>query len=125
MTKKIGDIFSDDISRKYSVLPLNHNKNLIYKLINDKDENKKEYFKKLFDLTFIQCLKHFIGQEYIKLLDGLKCFKDIKEVIINEYKEDGEEYYEVLEYYLFNFESIIYNKRPRKPRKNSKTKNEI
>ena len=96
LTKTIGDIFSDDISKKYTVLPLNHYKNLIFRLMNDKDENKKTYFQKLFIQNFIQCLKHFRGEESNELLDGLKCFKDMKEEIINDYKEDGDEYYEVL-----------------------------
>jgi hypothetical protein len=117
LTKKIGEIFSDDISGKYSNLPLNHNKILIYKLINEKDEDKKIYFQKLFNLSFTQCLKHFRGEEHNELLDGLKCFKDIKDEILDQYKEDGDEYYEVLEYYLNNFEEIINNKRPRKSRK--------
>ena len=54
LTKTIGDIYSDDLSRRHTIIPLNHNKNLIYKLMNDKDENKKNYFQKLFRLTFIQ-----------------------------------------------------------------------
>ena len=121
MTKTIGDIFSDDISRKYTILPLNHNKNLIYKLMNEKDEDKKVYFQKLFNLNFTQCLKHFTGEEPNELLDGLKCLKDMKNEIVNDNEEDGDEYYEVLEYYLNNYEAIINNKRPRKPR-NSKEK---
>ena len=120
LTKTIGKIFSDDISKKYTILPLNHNKNLIFRLLNDKDENKKTYFQKLFGLNFIQCLKHFRGEESNGLLNGLKCFKNMKEEIINDYKEDGDEYYEVLQYYLNNFETIINNKRTRKTRKSKK-----
>ena len=117
MTKTIGEIFSEDISRKYTILPLNHNKNLIHKLMNEKDENKKIYFQKLFNLNFTQCLKHFTGEVPNELLDGLKCLKDIKNEIINDNEEDGDEYYDVIEYYLNNYEAIINNKRPRKPRK--------
>ena len=120
LTKTIGDIFSDDISGKYTNLPLNHNKNLIYKLMNEKDENKKIYFQKLFNLNFIQCLKHFRGEEHNELLDGLKCFKDIQIEIINQYKEDGVEYYNILEYYLNNFEVIINKKKSRRPIKRKK-----
>ena len=115
--KTICDIFSEDISRKYTNLPLNHNKIIINKLMNEEDEYKKMYFVNLFNLKFIQCLKHFIGKEYIPLLDGLKCFNDIKNDIIEKYDEDGEEYSQALEYYLNNFENITNNKRPRKLRK--------
>ena len=119
LTKTIGDIYSDDLSRRHTIIPLNHNKNLIYKLMNDKDENKKKYFQKLFRLTFIQCLKHFIGEEPIELLEGLKCFKDMKDEIINFYKEDGDgdRYYKVLEYALNNFQFIVNNKKTKKKRK--------
>ena len=46
MTKTLGDIFSDDISNKYTNFRNNHNKNLIYNLMNEKDENKKKKKKK-------------------------------------------------------------------------------
>ena len=115
--KKIGDIFSEDISKKYTNLPLNHNRIIINKLMNEEDKYKKIYFENLFNLKFIQCLKHFIGDEYNPFLDGLKCFSDIKNDIIEKYNEDGEEYYQTLEFYLTNFENITNNKRPRKLRK--------
>ena len=115
LNKILGDIFSEDISKKYTNLPLNHNKILINNLINDEDEYKKIYFVKLFNLTFTQCLNHFIGKEYIPILGGLKCFVDIKDDIIAKY-EDGEEYVQNLEHYLNNFKEIIEDKRPRKLR---------
>ena len=118
LNKTLCEIFSEDISKKYTNLPINHNKNLINKLINEEDEFKKIYFEKLFNLTFIQCLKHIIGKEYNPLLEGLKCFNDIKNnEIIEKYEEDGEEYSKEIEYYLNNFEKIINKKRPRKLRK--------
>ena len=115
--KTLCDIFSEDISKKYTNLPLNHNKILINKLMNEEDEYKKSYFENLFNLKFVQCLKHFVGEEYNPLLNGLKCFNDIKNDIIEKYVEDGEEYSQALEYYLNNFENITNNKRPRKLRK--------
>ena len=118
MSKKLCDIFSDDISNKYTNFPKSHNRNLINNLMNENDENKKIYFQKLFNLKFIQCLKHFSGEEHNDLLKGLKCFKDIKnEIVINDNKEDNVEYYDILEFYLKNYEKIINNKRPRNPKK--------
>ena len=117
MTKTLGDIFSDDISNKYTNFRNNHNKNLIYNLMNEKDENKKKYFQKLFNLNFIQCIRHFSGEEHNDLLNGLKSFKDIKNEIINDHKEEDVEYCDILEYYLKNYEQIINNKRSRKPKK--------
>ena len=117
LEKKVGDIFSENISSKYTNYPPNFNKILIEKLRNEKDDSKRIYFNKIFDLNFTQCLKHFRGEYYINELEGLKCFNDIKNDIIKKYPKDGEEYIEYLNYYINNFETIINNKRSRKSRK--------
>ena len=117
LNKKLGDIFSEDISGRYTNLPSNHNKLVIYNLMNEKDENKKQYFNKLFNITFIQCMKHFINQDSIKELEGMKCFNDVKNDILNKCPKDGKEYIESLEYYLKNYEVIINNKKARKSNK--------
>ena len=59
LEKTLGKIFSGDISSKYSCDPLTHNKKLIESLINDKDEKKRNIFINIFNLTFLDCLKHF------------------------------------------------------------------
>ena len=115
LNKELGEIFSDNISGRYTNYSPYYNKILIVKLLNEKDENKRIYFRKLFSLTFNDCLKHFRGGEHIDLLDGLICFKDIQNEIINKY-DDGNDYYETMKYYLDNYERIIYNKKARKPR---------
>ena len=120
LNKNIGEIFSDTISGRYTNFFPNHNKLLIEKLKNENDENKKIYFNKLFNITFLQCLKHFIGELYINELNGLKLFSQIKDDILMKYPEDGEEYFETLYYYLKNYEEIIINKKARKLRKENK-----
>ena len=116
--KKLGEIFSENISGKYKKnYPHNHNKLLIEELMNEKDENKQSFFNKLFNLNFIQCLDHFIGKKYIKELNGLQYFEQIKDNILNKYKEDGNTYIKYLDYYLKNFEKIVNIKEPRKSRK--------
>ena len=117
LEKTLGDIFSENISSRFTNFPLNHNKLLIEKLMNEKDEDKKTYFNNLFSITFRQCLQHFRGDYYYKELEGLKCFNAIKYNILKQCNEDGEEYIETLDYYLKNFEEIINNKRPRKSKK--------
>lgn len=117
LEKNIGNIFSDNISGRFTNFPPNHNKNLIDQLLNEKDEEKRIYFRELFSLNFTDCLKHFRGEEYIKILDGLICFKDMKNEILEKYEEDGTDYYETLKYYLNNYEGIIHKKKARKPRK--------
>ena len=111
LNKTLCDIFSEDISTRFTDYPKDHNKTLIIRLMNEKDENKKIFFNKLFRLRFIQCLNHFGGIEFISQLNGLKLFSQIKDEIIKKYPKDGEEYYFCLGNYLNNFEEIINSKK--------------
>ena len=114
LTKTLGDIFSDDITRRYAYAPLKHNKMIINYLLNEKDENKRIYFHKLFNINFMQCLNHFIGKDFICELKGLKCLEEIKKnEILDKYPLDGEEYFTNLFFYLDNYEGIINSKKPR------------
>lgn len=115
--KTIGEIFSEDVSKRFTNFPLDHNKKLIEKLTQEKDEKKKKFFSNLFDLTFIDCMKHFTGEKYIDELKGFDGFEQVMEDLKKKYKEDGEDYVESLKYYLNNYEYIIINKRKRRPRK--------
>ena len=113
--KSLKDIFSENISTKYTILPLNYNKILIEQLMNEHDKYKRIYFQNLFNLTFIQCLNHFRGKEIINELIGLTKLEEIKE------KYNFEDvYFNNLIYYFLRYEEIIYNKRIRKSNKNKK-----
>jgi len=105
MNKNLKDIFSQEISEKCSNHPKDHNKNIIDSLINDKDE--KNYFTKLFGLTFDDCLKNFRGDKYIKELEGFKDFSFVKEQLLIE---NGEEYVNCLEEKMKNLEELICKK---------------
>ena len=109
--KPLKDIFSDKISSRFTIFPLDHNKNLIYNLMNEIDEEKKFYFEKLFNLTFIQCLRHFRGNEITNELIGLKGIESL-----NENYGDDQYYLNSLIFYISNFEEITLNKRNRKRR---------
>ena len=113
--KKLSDIFSEIISTRYTNYRPEHNKLLIERLKDEKDEKKRVYFNKLFDLTFNDCLNHFIGKKFINELQGMKCFETIKSTL-----GDDQEYIDILKYYLNNFNNIVYNKNPRKPKTNKK-----
>ena len=112
LNKTLQEIFSENISRKYTNFPLNHNKNLINRLLNEENEEKKKYFNKLFNFTFIEVLHHFQGKSVIKELCGLKTYKEV----LKKY-EDDKDYYENLLYHLTNFEEIINSKKSRKSKK--------
>ena len=116
LTKSLGEIFSENITGRFTNLPPNHNKTLINKLMNEEDEKKRDYFNKLFAITFEDCLNHFNQKVIIPELLGLKCFSEIKDQILKKYPEDGEDYYSLLKYYFDNFNTIIMNKRARKSR---------
>ena len=111
LTKKLREIFSENISTKFTNFVPENNKLIIERLTNE-DENNKIYFNKLFNLTFLQCLNHYIGANYIKELDGMKCFNDDKNKI-----DDKDGYVDILKYYLNNFEERIMGKKSRKQRK--------
>ena len=108
LVKKLEDIFSEDISSKFTLYPKNHNKKLVEKLLNENDEIKRDFFKQLFSLTFLDCLKHYRGDEYIEELQGLKTLDE-------ECKnfEDNEEYIELFRKNVFEFEKIIERKKTR------------
>ena len=110
LEKKLGVIFSGDISSKISLYPLTHNKKLIESLINDKDETKRNIFNKIFNLTFSDCLNHFRGSKKIEALEGLNNLDDyLKEQKIN----NDEEYCTLFKYFVNNLEMIINTKKSR------------
>ena len=111
LNKSIKEIFSENISPRFSNYPPTHNKIIIESLINEEDEDKKIYFSSLFNITFLDCLKYFRGDNIIKELDGFIKFSSLEEKIKNEH---GKSYVDLMLYYLKGFQEIINNKKPRK-----------
>ena len=109
MNRTLQEIFSQDISLRFTNYPKDHNKELIKKLLNEEDEEKRIYFNKVFNLTFSQVLLHFQEKTIIEELIGLKTYKEA----IKKY-EDEKDYYENLVYHLINFKEIIESKTARK-----------
>ena len=109
LNKSLKDIFSENISTRNKILPLNFNKLLIEKLINEQEETKRVYFQNLFSLTFIQCLRHFRGEEKINELSGLNGIDKIQEKY-----NFNDDYFETLTFYFFNYENITNNMRIKK-----------
>ena len=112
LKEKLKDIFSVDISHKYKC-EFDHNEILIKKLLGEEDKERKEYFNKLFNLTFLECLLHFRGAKTIPELDGILKYEQFKQKYL-----DDIDYIKSLDYVIMNYEEIIKNKRPRKRRVN-------
>ena len=111
LNKNIGEIFSNNISDRFTNFSKLHNKSLIINLLNEEDEGKKKIFRRLFGLTFLQCLEHFRGTVFYFELDGLIQLNDIINNIIDE------EYKVNLIYYFENYEKIINKKKERRKRR--------
>ena len=115
LDKTQGEIFSENITTKFSNYPLSHNKDVIEALLNESDEEKRKIFIKLFNKTFLECIQHIRGSKKISELEGLeKVFK--KEM--NELHEEPN-YINELKYLINNYEEILYNKIARKKKENN------
>lgn len=113
LKKKLKDILSGNISLKFTKPKYNneYNKNLIQELY----EKDKE-FEEIFNLTFLDALKHFRASEgsegIIEKLNGMKTLKDIP---FSE--DDDEKYKNYFKDFVNKFEDIINEKKERKSKK--------
>ena len=103
--KTLGDIFSVPISTKHTTIKEkeNYNKNKIDKLKKiDTD------LKNIFDVTFIQCLNHFMGINNLDILKGMKTFEEIKTLEKLDKMEENN-----LKFISTNYEDKILHSKPR------------
>ena len=105
----LKEIFSDNISPKFTSFLTNHNKIIINRALNETDENKREKFIKIFNLTFKDCLHIFIGRNKKEEFDVFPRFDDIKSSL-----NEDDYYLKKIHEALFNFEYILKNTKPRK-----------
>ena len=117
LTKTLKEIFSGDISARFYNFTKDYNRELIKSLIQDKDEERKQFFIKLFNITFIECLKYFREDKEALNIEELNGFKKISLIKDEFIKKHGNDYVEMLIHYLNNFEEIINNKKGRNRRK--------
>ena len=115
LNRTIKEIFSENISSRCNKYSLEHNKNLINDLLKEKDKSRNIFFKSIFSLTFLDCIKH-IRED--KIEDCLKGLQNLDEICQNLGGDD--DYKESFKTYIVNFENIINNKKSRKLRKNNK-----
>ena len=120
LNKTLGEILSEDISTRYTNYYPKYNKKLIERLLKDEDEKKRLYFQKIFNITFLQCIKSLNGGYICEELKGFKTLSELKNK--NKIKEAEPEYIEQLELYLSKFEENIKNKKGRRLKKIKKEK---
>ena len=107
LNTKLKEIFSGDISGKFTNFLINKNEKLLQNLI------KIDYFKELFELTFLQCNEHINGTKFIPLLEG---FETLDEILLNEEEKLKENDIENYKYIIENYKQCVENKFSRKPR---------
>jgi len=110
--KNLEEILATNISEKYTNYIPTHNIELVQNLIN-----KGEDYKKIFELTFLDCMEHIRGTKNIDILDGLDKIDDILKLEKDIDENDKENF----RYCIMNYKDIIEGK---KGRNSKKTKNE-
>jgi hypothetical protein len=104
LNKTLKEILSEDISH----YPFDFNRNLVNKLLDEEDIEKRIYFKSLFDLSFLQCLKHFRGDEVNPNLSGMSLMnQELNNFTDKDLREN-------LEPYFNEFETRINERKSRK-----------
>ena len=117
INKKLKEILSP-ISNKYTNALNTKNKDLIQDLINLEDKGK--YFQELFNLSFLDCLKHIRGTKYSDLLNDLP---NIDNILIQDKKNINEKEINNYKYIINNYELIIEHKKARNKKKQKNNKN--
>ena len=111
MYKTLKNIFSENVTSRITNYSPERNREVVEELINDPNEKRSSYFQGLFNITFLECLKYFRGDDiYIEYLQGFNRFS------ADEFqKKEGKDYTKHFIAYLKNYETILLNKKPRKP----------
>ena len=102
MTLKV--ILSWDISKKYTNFLRDANSQLVQTLISSENG---EYFRELFDLTFLDCLEYIRGTKNSILFDG---FPKIEELIQSKKKNMNKNEIEMFKNYINNYEKGLSSK---------------
>ena len=98
--KTLKEILSQNMTKQINFFDQDHNKKIIETLLLE----RKEQFEQLSNLTFIECVEHFIGDKQIEELNGLTLFHELKDQLIKRHGKEGELFYENLKLFLKDFE---------------------
>ena len=110
--KKLKEILSAKISNKITIYPGNKNQLLVEYLI--KSDIGGTYFKKLFELTFLDCLEHIRGTKIFVELNGLM---EIDEMLNYEGFKIDKNDIDDFESGILLYEEIINTKKSRSRKK--------
>ena len=105
-----GTIFSCDITTRYTNYPLNHNKLLINKLLNEENFEKRKIFNDLFSMTFLECIDNLLGKRKSESLKGLDKYYENEMIELDE----EENFKEIIKNIINDFKNIFEKKKPRK-----------
>lgn len=83
LEKKMDDILSDNVSKKTKIAHCNYNKITI----NQIKEKKYDNIIKILNLTFLQCINHYIDKERIDCLEGFEGEFKLKKKRISPYED--------------------------------------
>ena len=114
LTKKVKDIFRDDISGRYKKYPTNYNRIAIDKLY----ETNNKSITSILDLDFLDCIKFFREDDIIND-DNFSCLKGLEkrfQNLQNELKDksNNQKYINEVIKVIKKFEQIYYvDKKPR------------
>jgi hypothetical protein len=81
--KKMDAVLSDNVSEKTKIKSLYYNKNIINKIKNENYDN----IIKILNLTFLECINHYIEKETIDCLEGFEEEFKLKKERISKYED--------------------------------------
>ena len=100
LQRTVKDIFKVNISTRNKKRESDHNKKIIENLLNsEKDVTIKDYFNSLFNISFLDCLKHFRGTDINIVLEGMITFEKCGRSFLN----DDLDYINTFSYYMINY----------------------
>ena len=112
LQRTVKDIFKVNISTRNKKREADHNKKIIENLLNsEKDVTIKDYFNSLFNISFLDCLKHFRGTEKNIILEGMVTFEECNQQL---FVNDDLDYINTFSHYMMNYEKVVRNKKPRR-----------
>ena len=111
-----GIIFSSDISTRYTNYPINHNKLLINRLLNEENDQKRKIFQDLFSKTLLECIENLVGKRKSESLKGIEKYYEKEMMVLDE----EEKFKELLKKIINDLKIIFENKKPRKKKSKKK-----